>query len=166
MQLGAPRGDAPWEQLQALSRQRGVAAGMSRRRGRRSGAGPALLFADEALSLEQPKRRVRRGEAQPWGAALLLAHPVRLHGPLPGHLHAAQAGSAPAGCSSRTGGSGCRPRGSLQELHRLGAQAGGTMGAVSHDKRMIDPLVCSAADLEQCPLFIPEEAGPGRVSSS
>lgn len=39
-------------------------------------------------------------------------------------------------------------------------------GAVSHDKRVIDTLVCSAADLKQCPLFIAREAGPYRVSSS
>lgn len=40
------------------------------------------------------------------------------------------------------------------------------LGAVSHDKRVIDTLVCSAADLKQCPLFIPGEAWPYRVSSS
>lgn len=124
--------------------------------------------ADEALWLSS---RARRGEAGPWGRALLpaLSHP------------------AAAPCADSRRFASCRswftPRGVAQPLlrgtgasfstssipHGAGAapaaEAEG-QGAVPDDKGVIDTLVCGTANLEQCPLFIPGEARLCRVSSS
>lgn len=139
--------------------------------------------ADEALSPEQPERWARRGEPWPWGSIPTAGcvggwdrrfhAQLRLRGLLPGDLHAAGAGLPPVGWHGTAPapgerGGGVPPHlhhGSLQELHGLEQRQEGP-GAVSPDKRVIDTLVCSAADLKQCPLFIPGEAWPYRVSSS
>lgn len=176
----------PREQLPARAGRRGAAAGPGRCR---VAAGAALACPAVPLTRhfypQQPGRRARRGEESPRGASLLgvgggtgtgaftpsrgfaggcreicmLHEPVRLP----------RGGTAPwEGRVAPTGGDFEVPRHLVARCEScLGFwQRHEEPGAASHDKRVIDTLVCSAPDPKQCPLFISREAWLYRVSSS